>query len=55
VLAIGTNGVLSAPSNEFVVSTNRVSPPTNLRGVTNVTRWEMVSTNIFYWREILEK
>jgi hypothetical protein len=55
VLAIGTNGVLSAPSNEFVVSTNRVSPPTNLRSITNVTRWEVVATNIFYWREISEK
>lgn len=52
VLAIGTNGVLSKPSNEFVVSTNRVDPPTGLRSITNVTRWEVVATNIFYWREI---
>jgi hypothetical protein len=55
VLAIGTNGVFSLPSNEFVVSTNRVDPPTNLRGATNVTRWELITTNIFYWREITEK
>ena len=54
VLAIGTNGILSAPSNEFIVSTNRVSPPTNLRSITNVTRWEVVATNIFTWREITE-
>jgi hypothetical protein len=55
VLAIGTNGVLSLPSNEFIVSTNRISPPTNLRSITNVTRWEVVATNIFYWREITEE
>lgn len=55
VVAIGTNGVLSVPSNEFIVSTNRVSPPTNLRGVTNVTKWELIVTNIFNWREIPDK
>lgn len=55
VLAIGTNGILSAPSNEFIVSTNRVDPPTNLRSITNVTRWELIATNIFHWREITEK
>lgn len=52
VLAIGTNGVLSKPSNEFVVSTNRVDPPTNLRSVTNVTKWELTMTNILYWKEV---
>lgn len=52
VMAVGTNGILSAPSNEFVVTTNRVDPPTNLRGVTNVTKWELVVTNIWSWREI---
>lgn len=52
VLAIGTNGILSRPSNEFVVSTNQVSPPTNLRAVTNVTKWEVTITNILNWREV---
>lgn len=52
VLAIGTNGILSRPSNEYVISTNRVDPPTNLRGATNVTKWELITTNIFYWRQI---
>lgn len=52
VLAIGTNGILSRPSNEYVISTNRVSPPTNLRSVTNITKWELITTNIFYWRQV---
>lgn len=52
VFAIGTNGVLSLPSNEYVVRTNRVDPPTNLRSITNVTKWEVVMTNIWSWRAI---
>ena len=52
VMAIGTNGVLSRPSNEYVVTTNRVSAPTNLRSVTNVSRYELIVTNIVHWQEI---
>ena len=52
VRAIGTNGIAGPPSNELVISTNRVSAPANLRSVTNVTKWELIATNIFYWRQV---